>query len=138
MLCYSSARSTQPNYLHSYSLAGRPENPGQVLSYVTGGQETHYWNLAHADDPYMNDRRDLVLATYDAVERDRAYKEAFLYGTCQFYQISAPAMTAYTVFQPWLKGYRGENCPQAVGKAPAWARVWIDEDLKYQMTGQRD
>jgi len=113
-------------------------HPVQILSYVTGGQETHYWNLADADDPYMNDRRDLILNTYDAVERDTAYKEAFLYGTCQHYQICAPGMVGYTMWQPWVKGYWGQERVIGIGMAPTWARVWIDTDLKFERTGVRD
>jgi len=130
--------TTADRQLAYWWCAGADWHPVQVLSYVTGGQETHYWNLADADDPYINDRRDLVLNTYDAVERDTAYKEAFLYGTCQYFQITGPVTKSYTVFQPWLKGYWGQQAIVAIAWAPVWARVWIDEDLKFEMTGTRD
>ena len=86
----------------------------------------------------MNDRRDLILNTYDEVERDTAYKEAFLYGTCQYYQICAPGQVGYTMWQPWVKGYWGQERVIGIGIAPTWARVWIDTDLKYERTGVRD
>ena len=40
--------------------------------------------------------------------------------------------------KPWLKGYNGEQRMQGWGRPQVWARVWVDEDLKEEMTGVRD
>lgn len=123
----------------AYWWAGAADwHPVQVLSYIAGGQQTHYWNLADADDPYITDRYNDIMNEADPVERDRIYVEAFLCGTCQHYQISAPAQVNYTMFSAWLKGYWRQQAIVAVGWAPTWARIWIDQDLKFEMTGQRN
>ena len=81
---------------------------------------------------------DAIVAEVDPVERDRLSKEAFLYGTCQFFYTAGPSAIAWKSWQPWLKGYQGETRIQVWNRAVTYARVWVDRDLKYQMTGIRD
>jgi len=118
--------------------AGADWHPLQILSYVVHGQETHVWNLADVDDPYINERYDKINIEPDPAERDRMYKEAFLYATCQHYQISAPVQMGYVFWHPWMKGYWGQDGMIAIGTGANYARYWIDEDLKFEMTGIRD
>ena len=76
------------------------------------------------------------MAEPDPAERDALIKEAFAYGTSQFFYTAGPITTGYIFWQPWLKGYQGERQLQAVALAPTWARVWIDQELKEEITGQ--
>jgi len=112
--------------------------PMQVLTYHYGGQEETPWNYSNVDDPFFNELIDTIFAEPDPAERDRMTKEANLYGTSQFWDIVGPVQVNFRFWNPWFKGYSGENQITAVSRGPVWARVWIDQDLKYEMTGKRD
>lgn len=106
--------------------------PTEILNYWYGGTKVS-WNYANVDDPIFNKMLDDIRANADASERDRMLKEAFAYGTSQFFVINAPATVGYRFWQPWLKGYRGEGVLQATSPPSIYARIWIDEDLKKEM-----
>ena len=47
------------------------------------------------------------------------------------WEIPVPALVNYRFWAPWCKGYQGENI-----RRPDHY-MWIDQDLKYEITGQR-
>ena len=110
----------------------------QILGYWYGGQSETPWNFSNANDPQHNANWEGIQTEADPVERERKIKEAFAYGTCQFFYTAGPVQSAYVFWQPWLKGYQGEERLIGVAYGPTWARVWKDQDLKYEMTGTRD
>ena len=112
--------------------------PAGVLNYWYGGTETVFYNFSDANDPVFNEYLDAIWAETDEVERDRLYKEAFVYGTCQYFYTAGPSAVGYIFWQPWLKGYQGETRIQVWNRAATYARVWVDRDLKFEMTGVRD
>ena len=81
---------------------------------------------------------DDIRAELDPVERDRLTKDAFEYGTCQFFYVGTPSRVGYTFWQPWLKGYQGESRIQVWNRAVTFARAWVNQDLKYEMIGVSD
>ena len=112
--------------------------PLEVLNFWYGGQDTVPWNFANTDDPVFNDLMDRIRVEQDQMERDSLMKEAFLYGTTQFYYTAAPSVDSYRLWSPWLKGYQGEIRLVVTAEAHTFARTWVDQDLKYEMTGTRD
>ena len=112
--------------------------PTQIYEYWYGGQETVPWNFSNANDPVFNQYRKDILANPDAAERTRLIKEGFIYGVGQYFYTAGPVQVANVAWQPWLKGYQGEDRITSVAFGPTWARVWVDQDLKYEMTGKRD
>ena len=112
--------------------------PTQIYEYWYGGQETVPWNFSNANDPIFNQYRKDILANPDAAERTRLIKEGFMYGVGQYFYTAGPVQVANVAWQPWLKGYQGEDRITSVAFGPTWARVWIDQDLKFEMTGARD
>ena len=112
--------------------------PTEVLNFWYGGQASVPWNFSNANDPVFNELMDSVRAEPDMVERDRLLKEAFVYGTCQFFYTAAPSVDSYRFWQPWLKGFQGEIRVVVEGEGHTFARVWVDQDFKYEMTGTRD
>jgi peptide/nickel transport system substrate-binding protein len=110
----------------------------EVLNFWYGGQASVPWNFANADDPVFNNLMDSIRTEPDMVERDRMFKEAFAYGTGQFFYTAAPSVDSYRFWSPWLKGYQGEIRLVVAAEGHTFARAWVDQDLKYEMTGTRD
>jgi len=55
----------------------------------------------------------------------------------QAYLFQFPAPYQYTFWQPWVKGYHGE-IKSHYGHHIDWAKyIWIDQDLKEELTGRR-
>ena len=110
--------------------------PTQILVYWYGGQKKTAWNFGNADDPKYNKLWEDITTEVDDVKRTKMFKEAFAYGTSQFFYIAGPTRSSYRVWQPWIKSYQGENCLQAIAYSPTVARIWIDQDLKRKITGK--
>jgi len=96
------------------------------------------WNVSNVNDPVFNQMQDDARAETDPVEFDRRLKELFLYGSCQFWYVARPIDAWWNFWQPWHKGYNGENRLTGWQDGAIAARVWIDQDLKYEMIGTRD
>jgi len=111
--------------------------PTQIMEYWYGGTAVA-WNYGNIDDPVYNKYREDIFAEPSMEERNRMLKEALAYGTCEFYYTAGPSRVSYTFWQPWLKGYQGEGRLTCFGYGQILARVWVDQDLKHEMTGVRD
>jgi len=78
-----------------------------------------------------------IWGTLDWDEQCRIFKDLTPYILEQAWEIPTPGYYWYTVWQPWLKNYHGEY---SVGNSSDnnWGKwVWIDQDLKEEMTGNR-
>ena len=56
------------------------------------------------------------------------------------YNIILPTPVGEGFWWPWLKGYHGETdlgWPDETGWGEIPKYLWIDQDLKYEMTGRR-
>jgi peptide/nickel transport system substrate-binding protein len=107
-------------------------------TFFTGGQASHEQNFSNVDDPVFNKMWDDIFAEPDATKRSKLMKEAFAYGTCQFWYVAGPTGVGYKIWSPWLKGYSGESRMQGWGRTQVMARLWVDQDLKEEMIGVRD
>ena len=107
--------------------------PIHILKYWYGGQKETPWNFSNANNQKYNAMWDAIQVEPDAAKRDKLFKEAFAYGTSQFFYIAGPAKSTYRIWQPWIKGYQGEARLQSVAYAPTVARMWIDQELKRKM-----
>jgi len=111
--------------------------PLAKLDQLCGGQKRISWNYANVDEPEFNQMIDTAIKEPDPEERTRMVKEANAYGTCRFWEIKGPSRYSYVFWQPWLKSYNGEVTLDAWWSWAQLARVWVDQDLKYEMTGSR-
>jgi len=111
--------------------------PLEILNNVYGGQKTTYWNFGNVDDPKFNKMVDDIRAESDPAKRTAMTKAAFVYGTSQFFTINRPSTVSFSFWQPWYKGYQGEVRLGAIQTAAIPARIWLDQGLKYKLTGQR-
>ncbi len=55
------------------------------------------------------------------------------------WEIQLPAPAHYIFWVPWMKGYHGERGmgPDSLQNNGVYQFIWIDQDLKYQITGIR-
>jgi len=97
-----------------------------------------YANCSMVDDPKANATwevmSDNLLVNEPAVRQ--ALKVFYPYALEQAWHIEPPTPMVYTVWQPWIKGYGGE---QTVGLGN-WFNfvpyIWCDQDLKEEMKGK--
>ncbi len=124
------------NYQAIMSYGIGTSNPMRMHNYRTGS----LYNYAILDDARL-------MAVYDAVpqpvndaewdERAPIFRDVVPYIIDQSWAIQIPTPHSYTLWQPWLKGYQGE---QAVSfhHGFTWVNyVWIDQDLREEKTGTR-
>lgn len=95
------------------------------------------WNFSMVNDPVYNAMLDAIPEEPDPVKRTRLAREANIYGSSQHWYIAFPVQHAFTFWQPWVKEYSGELYLSLTNRDAIPARVWIDTDLKYKLTGQR-
>jgi len=103
-----------------------------VSAYPCGG----LYNYSHVCDEYFDTEWDRISTIEDSTERNAALKDLGVYALQQAWNISLPLPTETVFWQPWLKGYNGEQ-GRNTQFLPA-SYVWIDQDVKYEYTGQRD
>jgi peptide/nickel transport system substrate-binding protein len=97
------------------------------------------YNVGIVDDPYLNERFSQLFEFETAASHEsriKLAKENIIHLLDQAYTITPPTPYVRTVWQPWLKNYHGEDY---VGYHNQWSWVrwvWIDQDLKKEMTGK--
>ncbi len=98
------------------------------------------WNASYVNDPVVKNTlaeiKKLMIGVEDA-EVDKLHAELMPYLLEQAYVITRPQPYGYIFWQPWVKNYHGEI---TVGyyNFYHWAKwIWIDQDLKEEMTGKR-
>jgi len=106
-----------------------------------GGKAGPVENQSFVDDPIMEEVYEKMMADY--FKRPMPYtmhqnfKDILPYVYSQVWMIAYPAPYGSTAWWPWVKGYKGE---QFVGyyDPQSWPiYVWLDLDLKEEMTGKR-
>jgi len=75
---------------------------------------------------------------FNADKKAEAYRDIHPHMLEQAYYLVLPGPADYTFWQPWIKNYHGERYVGTWAKLfnfPGW--IWLDRDLKYEMTGTR-
>ena len=98
----------------------------------------NYFNHSMCDDPQLKEVYEAVTAAYfDWDEKCRLVREAIPYMLDQAYFMFFPVGYTYTFWQPWVKGYHGEYLVGYYDLYQYIQYMWIDQDLKEEMTGSR-
>ena len=87
------------------------------------------WSDPAVEDAFQEMQKYMFIGMPKA---DEIYRKVLPHILDQAYVIPRPTPYSYTIWQPWLKNHYGE---QSVSFWPPY--VWIDQDLKEQMTGRR-
>ena len=122
--------------LYSYGVSSNGYSPWWWGPWVVGGS----YNFSQVNDPLIvPGARENVEANYwDEPAKFAAYRELIPYMLSQAWYVPLPDPMAYTFWQPWLKCYGGELDLGYYQSRSTWAPyVWIDQDLKYELTGRK-
>ena len=114
--------------------------PADVLNWAEGGEPGSPYNFSNVVDPKSVEIGQLLDRTLDENERDSLLKEENLRHMRLVYNIILPTPVGEGFWWPWLKGYHGETdlgWPDETGWGEIPKYLWIDQDLKYEMTGRR-
>ncbi|MEK7353871.1 MAG: hypothetical protein AABZ77_05125, partial [Chloroflexota bacterium] len=96
-------------------------------------------NVSYVNDPkvepvFLEVQKHIII---DMPGLYKLYYDLMPYVMEQAWMIPLPGAWSYVFWQPWVKNYRGEQI-LSFSAATNWVKyVWIDRDLKQQMTGGR-
>lgn len=111
---------------------GNPYGP-MILYYQC--LSTSSWNYAGAEDPVMDELLNGIVEATDRDELISLTKEADIYYIEQQWSTFSPRAPGFAFYWPWIGSYNGENTGIAFGSGWVGARVWVDEELRDELTG---
>ena len=88
---------------------------------------------SNVTDPVFNAMVDEALDALDSDEQKRLYREIDMYIINQMWYTHLPRVPSYLLWQPWLKGYRGEQGGNSERILSTLAYVWVDQELKEEL-----
>lgn len=115
--------------------------PGDVLNWAEGGQVASPYNFSNVKDVKAEEVSRLLQITLDDAERNAILKEENLRHMELVYNIVLPTPEGELFWWPWLKAFHGERDlgwpdESAWGEIPKY--LWVDQDLKFEMVGERE
>jgi len=98
------------------------------------------YNFGNVVDPIAQEAYETLVVTTDSDERERMRKEENLHEIEMCWEIPFPTPAAFSFWMPWIKGYAGEVGvgPDPYENSGVFRYIWIDPDLKYEITGIRE
>ncbi|MFC2073201.1 ABC transporter substrate-binding protein, partial [Chloroflexota bacterium] len=121
-------------YEHGVYGAVSANQPARLPSVRASARE----NYARVNDPLIAETTQRISeAGFDWDEIIRINIEAAPEMIMKAYIIKAPLPMQYNMWRPWVKGFHGENDPQYLGFHSMSEYVWIDQDMKEEITGRR-
>jgi peptide/nickel transport system substrate-binding protein len=109
-----------------------PEQFYQVWYVSTGA-----WNRCRVNDKYIDETVAKAMGTLDVKARRAMFRELDMYVLRHCYDLTPVNGLSYTVWQPWVKGYAGQRSLYFQGRAEIYSRIWLDLDMREDMTGKR-
>ena len=96
-------------------------------------------NIGNVYDPRGLELRPKVLSTYmrEQAVAEAALKEYWPYVLEQAWVIHMPTSYDFIPYQPWLKGYSGEISAMSSGWGGPARYLWIDQEMRSEMTRGR-
>ena len=96
-------------------------------------------NFGNFSDPLIEEARaEADSAGLDLYAQTRPMKRVFAHILDMTYKITLTSPYVYVVWHPWLKGYDGSVFCLQLNTYKNWTKyAWVDQDIKYEMTGQK-
>ena len=128
-----------PGFL-SYTNAGKQDQiilngstgilfpPSRIIARFNTGQGA---NADFVSDPAYDAIFTQFRVTADPVQQQEVYKQADMYAVTHFFHLNALPLVNYVLYQPWLKGFLGEEL--IYWPKISMAHYWIDQGLKTSM-----
>jgi len=107
------------------------------LTDYGSSQDTSRSFLTYFDSYVANEFGDIQKAI-DPAERARRLKALDEYCLWNVFSIDAGTVPAYSVAQPWVKGWGGDTMLRPADYGGICARLWVDTALKKRVTGKSD
>jgi peptide/nickel transport system substrate-binding protein len=105
-------------------------NPARMaLNYRYSGHSLY--NTHHINDPIFEEYYNKAQAALSQEELRNIIIEADMYATSQQWVVNVLPTTSFCIYQPWLRGFNGENTINVYGETFKW--FWIDQDLMKEM-----
>ena len=100
---------------------------------------TSPWNFSAINDPIIDENRLACMQEnyFDEAEKRQLAKSIHPHMLEQAYLFQFPVPYIYALWQPWVKGYHGEYRTSFCHEMDFPMYIWIDQDLKEEMTGKR-
>jgi peptide/nickel transport system substrate-binding protein len=96
------------------------------------------YSFSRNDDPYIEESYWYMAETYWEPEKRAArLREVIPYILEKSWKVLLPYPVTYTYWQPWVKNYHGELSVAYVDYWNFQKYIWIDQDLKEELTGER-
>ena len=95
------------------------------------------WNMPGVQDPVYDAMVEAAETAGSREEMMELVAEADYYAVTQHWSTWGPMRPAFDFYQPWLVGYNGERTLAGGRFDLMVSRVWLDSDLRYEMTGVR-
>ena len=114
------------NWADPYSVMQQYYDPGNPSNY------------SRATDQRVTDAYRQIKQTLDQDELVRQFKETAVYLVEKADVIAGVPEATLQFWQPWVKGYSGELIGAGIQGWHDLAKfIWIDQDLREQITGSR-
>lgn len=119
-----------------------------IFATITGGAEpisnaVNRWgcggvfNRTLTCDPYIDELTAKAAAEFDVAKQQVIFKELYDYLALQCHHIAMPSLNLFIAWYPWVKQYHGEININLRSDGTVAARIWLDLDLREEMTGRK-
>ncbi len=88
------------------------------------------YNIGNSFNETINDLTNAIDLTPDEQERQRIATQIQLIGIDAAYDILLPIPNAFNFWQPWVRGYSGEENVHAYSPRTIAAFVWINDEMR--------
>ncbi|GAI93458.1 unnamed protein product, partial [marine sediment metagenome] len=85
-------------------------------------------NRSRINDPYVEEMYYKACQEFDFEKQTAILKELYVYIAGLYSDVTLPGINNWMVWQPWVKGYRGETNIIEKNIGAVFARIWIDRD----------
>jgi len=139
---YTSIHETQEyeHMLHNFASVDRLTNPWSVQHDGWRGALAERGNIGRVRDDVAFELYDRYQLTEDPDEAVAIHQEQTRRSAELRWEIVLPMPYDHTFWQPWVMRFSGEVSRahwDAMGMNHLVQYIWLDQDLKYQITGQR-
>ena len=108
-----------------------------VFAIRIAAHSDHVWNTSGVQDPVYDAMVEAAENAGSTEELMELVKEADMYSIEQQWTTWGPMRPGFIFWQPWMVGYNGELLIGGGRFSLYLSRVWLDSDLRYEMTGTR-
>jgi peptide/nickel transport system substrate-binding protein len=107
----------------------------EPLRQLNKFQKSYTSNIPMVNDPIFEAFYDKAMAATSMTDIKKILKDANLYVAQQHFAISVLQPKNFALYQPWLKGFHGQNSALTGPSCPRYlyfygSRFWIDQSLK--------